>query len=51
MLDHIVFLIVPIYNTDGNERMAAGQETAPAKMARHGRTEPQRPGMNLTATT
>ncbi|HEV2086467.1 MAG TPA: M14 family metallopeptidase, partial [Gemmatimonadales bacterium] len=31
MLDQIVLLIVPIYNTDGNERMAAGEENRPGQ--------------------
>jgi hypothetical protein len=31
MLDPIVLLIVPIYNTDGNERMAAGEENRPGQ--------------------
>lgn len=31
MLDHVVLLVVPIYNTDGNERMAAGEENRPGQ--------------------
>jgi hypothetical protein len=31
MLDPIVLLVVPIYNTDGNERMAAGEENRPGQ--------------------
>jgi zinc carboxypeptidase len=31
MLDQIILLVVPIYNTDGNERMAAGEENRPGQ--------------------
>jgi hypothetical protein len=31
MLDHIVLLVVPIYNTDGNERFAPGEENRPGQ--------------------
>ena len=48
MLDHIVLLIVPIYNTDGNERMAAGEENRPGQNgpAMVGRN-PNGQGLNL----
>jgi hypothetical protein len=31
MLDHLILLVVPIYNTDGNEHWAAGQENRPGQ--------------------
>jgi Zinc carboxypeptidase len=40
LLDQIVLLVVPIYNTDGNERMAAGEENRP------GQNGPNRVGRN-----
>ena len=43
MLDHIVLLVAPIYNTDGNEHMAAGEENRP------GQNGPARVGRNSTA--
>ena len=47
-LDQIVLLIVPIYNTDGNERMAAGEENRPGQNgpAMVGRN-PNGQGLNL----
>jgi hypothetical protein len=48
MLDQIVLLIVPIYNTDGNERMAPGEENRPGQNgpAMVGRN-PNGQGLNL----
>jgi hypothetical protein len=48
MLDQIVLLVVPIYNTDGNERMAAGEENRPGQNgpAMVGRN-PNGQGLNL----
>jgi hypothetical protein len=48
MLDQMVLLIVPIYNTDGNERMAAGEENRPGQNgpAKVGRN-PNGQGLNL----
>jgi zinc carboxypeptidase len=40
LLAQIVLLVVPIYNTDGNERMAAGEENRP------GQNGPARVGRN-----
>ncbi|HEV8455883.1 MAG TPA: M14 family metallopeptidase [Gemmatimonadales bacterium] len=31
MLDQLVLLVVPIYNSDGNERMAAGEQNRPGQ--------------------
>jgi hypothetical protein len=31
MLDQLILLVVPIYNTDGNERLAAGEENRPGQ--------------------
>ena len=32
MLDHVVLLVAPIYNTDGNERLALGEENRPGQI-------------------
>ncbi|HVD32892.1 MAG TPA: M14 family metallopeptidase [Gemmatimonadales bacterium] len=48
MLDQVVLLIVPIYNTDGNEHIAAGEENRPGQNgpAKVGRN-PNGQGLNL----
>ena len=45
LLDKIVLLVVPIYNTDGNERWGPGEQNRPRpKRARASGSEPERAG-------
>ena len=53
LLDSVVLLVVPIYNADGNERLARGEENRPGQNgpATVGRACQRRRGSTSIATT